>query len=558
MLCPLTVLRWLGPLTPDGDSAASRQWIAKARAARNSFKRNMHAITVKELVVVLCISTAVFHFARPITSLFMSEEDFGRRRKAWYALTCAFFLAPNFWIFSLIAALVLIFAAKKDSNPVALYLLVLRATPPAAEPVPMIGMSFLFNLDMNLLLSFCILVPTAWRLMRSAPDVHHRRLKVLDLSLAAYGILTSILYVRLQDSSGALYPITFTDCLRRAFVFFFAVFVPYYVISRSTARRAALTEALAAFCLSGALMAATAIFESLRHWLLYAEVPGFWGITATTYIMRGDSIRAMASTGHPLSLGYLLAIAFGFWLFLQSNVASARRRTLVSVLFWCGLFAAYSRGPWIGAVAIYFFFALLSPNGIRRVLRATPLFAGILAVISVTPLADRIIRVMPFLGGTLGSGNIEYRQRLFDRSWELIKQSPIFGDQAARLKMQDLRQGEGIIDMINAYMQILLDNGFVGLFLFLSFILVATYKAFLVIRRLARTDPSTAQLGASLVACTLGTLLMIENGGCDDVMIGMLGGLMAAYVCACGSQMIPARTLVAQPRLKVTSNRTSG
>jgi len=519
----------------------------------------MHIITVKELIVVLCISTAVFHFARPFASVFMSEEDFGRRRKAWYGMTCAFFLAPNFWIFALIAALVLILAAKKESNPVALYLLVLRATPPANQPVPMIGMSFLFNLDMNLLLSFCILVPTAWRLMRSAPDVRHRSLKVLDLSLAGYGILTSILYVRLQDASGALYDITFTDCLRRAFVFFFSVFVPYYVISRGIAKRSALIEGLAAFCLSGALMAATAIFESLRRWLLYAEVPIFWGMPdTTTYVTRGDSVRAMASTGHPLALGYLLAIAFGFWLFLQGNVASPRRRILVSILFWLGLFAAYSRGPWIGAVAIYFFFALLSPNGIRKLLRASPLLAGILAVISVTPLGERIIRVMPFLGGTLGSGNIEYRQRLFDRSWELIKQSPIFGDQTARLKMQDLRQGEGIIDMINGYMQILLDNGFVGLFLFLSFILVATLRAFLVIRRLARTDPGTAQLGASLVACTLGTLLMIWNGGCDDVMISMFGGLMAAYVCVCGSQMVPARTHLAQARLRVTSNRSGG
>ena len=397
--------------------------------------------------------------------------------------------------------------------------------------MPMIGISYLFDLDVDFLLSFCILVPTAFRLLRSAPGARYPGLKILDLSLAAYGILTSILYVRLQNSSGELYETTFTDCLRRAFVFFFAIFVPYYVISRGTAKRPALVEALAAFCLSCALMAATAIFESVRHWLLYPEIVKFWGMAGTTYVMRGDSLRAMASSGHPLELGYLLAIAFGFWLFLQTNVDSSRRRISVSVLLWLGLIAAYSRGPWIGAVAIYFLFASLSPKGIRKLLQATALSVGTIVVISLTPLADRIVRVMPFLGGTLDSGNIDYRQRLFERSWWIIQQSPILGDQYARLKMQDLRQGEGIIDMVNTYMQILLDNGFVGLSLFLTFILVAVYRAFIVSRRLARVDPGTSQLGASLVACTVGTLAMIENGGSDRVMISVLVGLMGAYLC---------------------------
>jgi O-antigen ligase len=276
--------------------------------------------------------------------------------------------------------------------------------------------------------------------------------------------------------------------------------------------------------------------------------------------MRGDSVRAMASSGHPLELGYLLAIAFGFWLFLQNDVGSRRRRVYVSILFWLGLIAAYSRGPWFGAVAIYFIFALLNPKGIRKLVQATALSAGILGVISMTPLANRIIRVIPFLGGTVDSGNIDYRQRLLERSWGIIEQSPIFGDQDARLKMQDMRQGEGIIDMINTYMQILLDNGFVGLFLFLTFILVAAYRAFMLSRRLARIDHGTSQLGASLVACMVGTLIMIESGGSDRVMISVLVGIMAAYACMSGLpiEFSPkAHRPTSQPGLKATSDPRS-
>ena len=488
-------------------------------------------LTVKELIVVLVLSVPVFHFGRPLAISFMSEEDFSRRRKVWYALTCAAFLSPNFWICALCAAAVLSAAAKRDTNPPALFLFVLHAIPPASQPLPMIGISYLFDVDTNFLLSVCVLAPTAIRLARASSEPRYRRLRIPDLALAAYGILTSVLYARLQDPSGGLYPATFTDCLRRCFVFFLAIFVPYYVMSRVTVNRRRLAETMAAFCFSGALMATTAMFESVRQWLLYPEVIQFWGISSsTTYVMRGDSLRAMASSGHPLALGYLLAIAFGFWLALQTRVASPGHRIGVSILLWLGLLAAYSRGPWIGAVVIYFLFAVLSPQGIRKVLQAAVLSAGILAVISLTPLAERIVRVLPFMGGTVDSGNIEYRQRLFERSWSIIEQSPLLGDQAARLKMQDLRQGEGIIDMINTYMQILLDNGFVGLSLFLTFILVAASRALQERKRLAKRNPAASQIGASLVACTVGTLIMIESGGCDRVMISVLVGLMSAYI----------------------------
>jgi O-antigen ligase len=489
-------------------------------------------ITVKELIVVLVLATPVFYFGQSFALLFMSEADFARRRNVWYALTAAAFLIPNFWIFAFVAALILIPATKRDPNPSALYLFVLHAIPPASAPIPMIGLSSLFNLNINLLLSFCVLTPVAFQLLKSKPDINYQSLRPADISLAAYGILTSILYIHLQNSNGALFQATFTDFLRRALIFLFEIFVPYFVISRHIKKKTALKEALAAYCMPCAIMAVIAMFESLRRWLLYPEIATFWGVAGPTqYVMRGDVLRAMASSGHPLELGYLLAIAFGFWLFLQDSVVSLRRRLFGSLVFWLGLIAAYSRGPWLGAVAIYFFFAALSPKGARKVLQAAGLFAALLVAISLSPLADRIIRVVPFLGGTVDSGNIVYRERLFERSWSIISESPIFGDQDALLKMQDLRQGEGIIDLINAYLQILLDNGFVGLFLFLAFILVPTYRAFRASRRFANLDASISRLGASLVACALATLIMIESGGSDKVMISVLVGLMGAYAC---------------------------
>ena len=107
---------------------------------------------------------------------------------------------------------------------------------------------------------------------------------------------------------------------------------------------------------------------------------------------------------------------------------------------------------------------------------------------------------------------------------------PWFGDQQALLEMQELRQGEGIIDLVNGFVSILLSSGFVGLSLFLLFIVIASFKAFRVSAATAKGDPDLSKLGACLVACILGSLVMMWVGGLIDMMTCVLIGLAAAYV----------------------------
>jgi O-antigen ligase len=182
----------------------------------------------------------------------------------------------------------------------------------------------------------------------------------------------------------------------------------------------------------------------------------------------------------------------------------------------------------MGAVLIYLAFAALRPRALSGLLKA----AGAAALLSIplllSSLGDRIARVLPFLGGTVDT-NILYRQRLFDRSWQIIQQSPLLGDPYALLKMQDLRQGEGIIDLVNAYVVILLGNGYIGLFIYMSFVSIALVNAWSVGRRLVQADSKFSLVGAGLVACILGTLLVMASGGSSDRMVCILAALAAAY-----------------------------
>jgi O-antigen ligase len=491
-------------------------------------------VILKELIVILVIAAAVFRLAKPVAVLFSSEKDFSRRRNVWFALTCAAFLSPNFLLFAVVAIPILVWAGRADSNPAALYLLLLQVIPSISVTVPMVGISRLFNIDNYFLLSFFVMLPAAYRLRKSKERPGIRGLETMDVLLLSFGLLTAFLYLHPEISRNEVNAFTFTDALRRAFLFFVTIYVPYFVISRSVSSRRIIVEDMAALCLSCALMAAIAIFEATRHWLVYADLADHWGygIPISSYDLRNADLRAMAAAGHPLALGYLLAMGFGFWLYLQSHLKLARYRFGVPLLLWLGLVVTYSRGPWIIAAGVFFIFYAVRPGAIVGLLKAASIATIVVLLISFSPLGEKVINALPFFSASQEDASVLYRHRLLDEAWPIIQESPWLGDQYALLKMQDLRQGEGIIDVINTFIGVLLGNGFVGLSLFFGFILMALFKSLVWCKRSGPTDRDFGLLGASLVSCILGTLGMMADGsfaGILEELFYALAGLATAY-----------------------------
>jgi hypothetical protein len=491
--------------------------------------------TLKELSVILAVGIVIFRFARPIAMHFTTAEDFSRRRNVWLALTAVAFLSPSFWLFVAVAVPLLIWAGGKDSNPVALYLLLLHVIPPIPVAIPMVGINQLFDLDNYRLLSFCILIPAALRLRRTKDDQRITGLQAMDFLLLAFGALQTAVYIPPDLPHHVILPDSTTNLLRRGVLFLVDVYALFYVVSRRCSKRAYIADAMSAFCLACAVMAVVAMFEAARHWLLYTDLKIRWNDGRpfdAGYLERGGVLRAESTAGHSLDLGYLLAIAFGFWLYLRTYLDSKRLRVGVSVLWWLGMLAAYSRGPWIGAIAIYLAFMGIGPGAFTRTFKAIATIAVSLEAVSWTPLGDRVLKVLPFFGGSVDSRNVSYRQRLAARSWELIREHPFFGDRLALLKMEDLRQGQGIIDLVNAYASVALFYGLIGLFFLVSFVLLGLFRTYRTVREARAADPDLAMLGTSLVACILGTLLMLFDNGLSlgyEKMFYVLAGLAAAY-----------------------------
>jgi hypothetical protein len=495
--------------------------------------------SLKELFVVLAIAWAIFRFAKPVALLFCTQDEFSRRRNAWFAVTIAAFLCPSFWLFCLVATVILVLVGRKESNPGALYLMLMYVVPGFSWRVPMVGISYLVNLDFQMLLSLCVMAPAALRVLKSKQQPS--RFERMDFYLLAYLALTSMYFILPEISRGVLMTPTLTDSLRRAFESLVEIYVPYFVISRSRANTQRVQDILTAFCLSCAVMAAIGTFEWAKHWLLYGEMRNHWGSEYNSYLMRADSIRAMASAGHPLVLGYLLAVAFGIWLSLKTLVLSKLSRNAVIALYWLGLLAAYSRGPWIGAILIYFVYVLLSHRSVSKLVKAAAVSVLVALMVAISPFGNKIAKVIPFFGGTVDAENITYRQRLLDRAWQIVQDSPFLGDQYAFAKMQDLRQGEGIIDLMNGFVNILLDNGFVGLLLFLSFIMIGVFKAWKLSRERVGVSVELNTIGASLVACIIGTLFMMWVGGLIVSTTCILVALASACAYLGQTQQRPVR-----------------
>jgi O-antigen ligase len=488
-------------------------------------------ISIKALIVVLGISAVVFQLVKPTALIFSNENDFRRRRNAFYALTCLAFLSPNFWLYAAVSAPILFVCGRKDSNPSAFYLFLLHVIPPVFAALPVFGLNSHLELDNQRLLSILVIIPAIGRVRRSRPEERITGLRLPDWCLLAYGVLSSILYLHLLAPDGAPYPFSTTDLVRRTLLFLIGGFAPYFVISRSSSSRQAMLDNASALLIPCLVMAAIAVFETVKGWLLYETIPVNWELAAsfTSYLLRGSSLRAMASAGHSLALGYFLDIAFGVWLALCQYVPSRLTKAAISALLLLGLLAAYSRGPWVCAILIYFVFIMQKRRAFSALPKAMAGIAAIAALLWLSPLGQKIADVVPFLGGSVDTGSIDYRQHLWERTWAIVQQSPLFGDQYALSKMQELRQGQGIVDFVNGYAQELLSTGFTGLSLFLFIVLTVLLKTFSASRAIKASDQSLGMVGASFVCCMLGTLFLWALGGPNEATLWALVALGIGY-----------------------------
>jgi O-antigen ligase len=131
----------------------------------------------------------------------------------------------------------------------------------------------------------------------------------------------------------------------------------------------------------------------------------------------------------------------------------------------------------------------------------------------LSPYGPTLVEYLPFVGN-VESENVDYRVRLWQVSMEVVRQNPLFGDAKYMMNpiLEQLRLGHGIIDIVNSYLQVLMEHGIVGLGLFILPFLSALLAARNLQRAgIANGDPHIERLGRALLATLLSIMVVIAT-----------------------------------------------
>lgn len=459
----------------------------------------MFPVNVRALIVVLLLAAIAFWIARRALAGTIADADFTARRNAWLAITSLAFLSNNFWIFIALSTVVLVLAIRRESNLLALYAFLIVVVPPLDKQVPGFGIvNYLFDLSFPRLLSLVILLPALAR-------VQHRRWMPTDWAILAY--------IAIQLSLRVPYD-TLTNSARVTFNLTLDVILPYYVASRYLRNMSMLRDVIASFAAGATVTAMVAMFEMSKRWLLYGGLDTSllgheWAYGG--YLMRGEALRAVATCGQAIVLGYVMMLAVMCWCAISTGRTRSWLWRLGALVLVGGAVAAISRGPWVGLVAAILVYLLLGPGGIKHVLQAVTaiVFAGV--VLALSPYGSAVVDHLPFVG-TVDAGNVTFRQLLLDVSLRLIAQSPWFGVPGYLDAMIDagLLQ-DGIVDIVNSYIAIALSMGVFALAAFiLAFVTVLwPLGRQLVINR--RLPPEYRTMVAALVGTLVGIMIVIAT-----------------------------------------------
>jgi O-antigen ligase len=172
-----------------------------------------------------------------------------------------------------------------------------------------------------------------------------------------------------------------------------------------------------------------------------------------------------------------------------------------------------SRGPWVGAAVLVVVFVAIGPAALKRFAALGVLGVAVAPALVSSSAGRVVIDLLPYVGSAEAE-TITYRERLVEISFEVIRQNPWFGvfDATSLAVMQQLKQGQGIIDIVNTYVGVALESGLVGLALFAGFFLCVGAGIAARLRSLpGGRDGEAYRIGRALFATLVGILVIIST-----------------------------------------------
>ncbi len=260
---------------------------------------------------------------------------------------------------------------------------------------------------------------------------------------------------------------TATHFLRVAINILFDLGLPYFIVSRGAGSLVAMREMRLWLGAGAIALSAILIYEVSRAWPIYNQLYVNYMVPIEYFVKsRGGLLRAAGPFLESTSAAFVMAICtFALWL-ARDAFRSRAHHLLALAIAIVGLMAPQSRGAWMGlllAVVV----AMAYRGQYLRIFRLALAAGGAWLALTIAAQSSPALSESLGLSGA-SSETSDYRRMLLARGLEEFRDSPLFGfalrDITARLS--DLRQGEGIVDFVNAYLWVLLISGIAGLVVF--------------------------------------------------------------------------------------------
>jgi O-Antigen ligase len=502
------------------------------------------AENLKPLLAVIILAIPAFLLTRQLCAPFISSREFGVWRNAWFAATAAAFLSGNFLIFAAAMLLICTYSYAARATTPALFLILLLAVPLVDIPLPGFGsINYLFAINNGRVLAIALLVP----LLFGARGLNQRLLRsytIPDLLVVSYVLLLIVLQFRSSE---------ITNVARVAFVRTVDILIPYLAFSRINVKAEDFRKVMAAYVVATLPLCMVAMMEVLKRWHPYAVVFQDWGFPLQ-YLEREGLLRAAATSGGGITLGYLIMVGIGCMLALWQPLRAWKRFAVPALLVLAmGLIATFSRGPWVGTLALVIAFVGTGP-------RAGANFAKlvIVAILALLPLlltgfGEKIVNFLPFIG-SVDEFNVTYRTRLFENSIAVIERNFWLGstDFLSAPEMRELVQGEGIVDTVNSYLGIALTAGIIGLSLFVAFFASVMLELYRIIkRRFAKDRNYLNRYARASFGILLGILVAIGTTSSIDYVpyiYWSFGGIFVALIRIARASELSSREPALQMR----------
>ncbi|VXC98747.1 O-antigen ligase family protein [Sphingomonas sp. AX6] len=324
-----------------------------------------------------------------------------------------------------------------------------------------------------------------------------------------------------------------THFLRVAINIMFDLGLPYFIVSRGITTLGAMRDMRLWLGAGAVALAAILLYEVSRAWPIYNQLYVNYMVPIDYFVKsRGGLLRAAGPFLESTSAAFVMAICtYALWL-ARDAFRSRFHHLLVLAIAIIGLMAPQSRGAWMGlllAVVV----AMAYRGQYLRIVRLALLAGGAWLALTIAAQTSATLSESLGLSGA-SSETSDYRRMLLTRGLEEFRDSPVFGFALRDIteRLSDLRQGEGIVDFVNAYLWVLLISGIAGFTLFVScyglFIGQALGQRRWSARSNERMDAACFALGGLAMAASM--LVFTAFNARPAVFVFALFGTVAALV----------------------------